>query len=97
MPKRDGTGPVGVGMITGRGLGPCAGANPPNYRPGFGAGFVRASSFPCRRGFSGWIGGFERDFAGDPVSPKTRKELLNDQKDLLKDRLEAIEKQLEEL
>jgi hypothetical protein len=95
MPKRDGTGPVGVGVMTGRGLGPCAGANPPNYRPRFGAGcgagFGWRLSFPCR------LGGFKSDFAGDSVSPKTRKELLNDQKDFLKDRLEAIEKQLEEL
>lgn len=36
MPGRDGTGPIGAGPITGRGLGFCTGA-------GFG--------FGCRRGF----------------------------------------------
>lgn len=35
MPGRDGTGPVGQGRLTGRGLGPCG----CGFRRGFGRGF----------------------------------------------------------
>ena len=35
MPRQDGTGPLGQGAITGRGLGPCGGG----MRRGFGQGF----------------------------------------------------------
>jgi len=37
MPKRDKTGPLGQGPITGRGLGPCGSG----MRQGFGIGFGR--------------------------------------------------------
>jgi len=38
MPNMDGTGPQGMGAMTGRGLGPCGGG----MRRGFGRGFGRA-------------------------------------------------------
>jgi len=38
MPGQDGTGPLGQGAMTGRGLGPCGGG----MRRGFGRGFGRA-------------------------------------------------------
>ncbi len=37
MPRRNGTGPCGMGAGTGRGLGPCGGG----FRRGFGCGFGR--------------------------------------------------------
>lgn len=37
MPNKDGTGPLGQGSLTGRGLGPCGGG----MRRGFGRGFGR--------------------------------------------------------
>ena len=37
MPRQDGTGPLGQGAITGRGLGPCGGG----MRRGFGRGLGR--------------------------------------------------------
>ena len=37
MPNRDGTGPMGQGPMTGRGLGPCGGG----MHRGFGRGFGR--------------------------------------------------------
>ena len=43
MPRRDGTGPIGAGAATGRGLGLCTGVNAAGYGAGFG--------FGCRRGF----------------------------------------------
>ena len=41
MPRQDGTGPLGQGAITGRGLGPCGGG----MRRGFGRGFCRGLEF----------------------------------------------------
>ncbi|HZK02527.1 MAG TPA: DUF5320 domain-containing protein [Anaerovoracaceae bacterium] len=94
MPRGDGTGPFGTGMMTGRGLGPCAGTNRTGYGSGFGFGLG------CRRGLGGRFGGFfgfGRGIAAEPISEKTQKELLKDQKSFFQDRLEAIEKQLDEL
>ncbi len=101
MPGRDGTGPVGSGAMTGRGLGPCNETDQPRFGGGFRSGFGFGSGFGsgyglglgCRRGFGNRAGGW---FSG-PISEKTRKEMLKDQKDFLHSRLEAIDKQLEDL
>ncbi len=86
MPRRDGTGPMGTGSMTGRGLGICTGADAVKYGAGLGMGLGLA----CRRGFG-------RGFAVNQNSSKTQKELLNEQKTMLQDRLEVIDKQLENL
>lgn len=78
MPRRDGTGPMGAGAATGRGLGFCSGVNAAGYGAGFG--------FGCRRGF-GII----------QTSPKTQKEILQEQKSLLENRLRIIDNQLENI
>ncbi|PHJ36910.1 hypothetical protein P378_19550 [Desulforamulus profundi] len=90
MPRRDGTGPMGLGSMTGRGLGFCTGANAVKYGAGLGLGL----GLGCRRGLGR---GFGRNFAVDQTSSKTQKELLQEQKDLLQSRLEVIDKQLENL
>ena len=92
MPRRNGTGPMGAGAMTGRGLGLCTGANAVKYGAGHGMGL--GLGFACRRGFGR---GFGRGFAINQTSPKTQKELLTEQKTMLQDRLEAIDKQLESL
>ena len=92
MPRRDGTGPMGAGSMTGRGLGLCTGANAVNYGAGRGMGVGRGLT--CRHGFGR---GFGRGSAINQTSSKTQKELLNEQKTMLQDRLEAIDKQLENL
>jgi hypothetical protein len=46
MPKMDGTGPMGQGQQTGRGLGPCNGG-------------IKMSWYGCRQG---WGAGFKRFF-----------------------------------
>ena len=66
MPRGDGTGPAGMGPITGRGAGLCAGYSVPGYmnaaggRGGFGfgrgGGFGRRNRF-CATGVPGWAGG----------------------------------------
>jgi hypothetical protein len=96
MPRRDGTGPMGVGSMTGRGLGLCTGANAVKYGAGIGMGL--GLGLACRRGFGRSFGrGFGRGFAINQTSSKTQKELLNEQKAMLQDRLEVIDKQLDNL
>ena len=49
MPRRDGTGPMGAGSMTGRGFGLCTGANAVKYGAGLGMGL--GLGLACRRGF----------------------------------------------
>jgi len=66
MPGFDGTGPLGQGPGTGRGLGPCgAGVRwfPRFWGRGFGFGRGRGFAFGRGRGFGrGWGRGFCRRF-----------------------------------
>lgn len=51
MPAGNGTGPNGMGPMTGRGAGYCAGNASPGYaNPGYGAGFGRGGGFGFGRG-----------------------------------------------
>jgi hypothetical protein len=96
MSRRDGTGPMGAGSMTGRGLGLCTGADAVKYGAGIGMGLGRGHA--CRRGFGrGFSRGFGRGFAFNQTSSKTQKELMNEQKTMLQNRLEVIDKQLENL
>ena len=79
--------------MTGRGLGLCTGASVVKYGAGLGM-MGLGLGLACRRGFGR---GFGRGFAINQTSPKTQKELLNEQKTMLQDRLEVIGKQLENL
>jgi len=60
MPRGDGTGPMGMGSMTGRGAGWCAGFGMPGYANpipgrGFGMGFGRGRGFfGGRGGGRGW-------------------------------------------
>jgi len=86
MPGRNGTGPMGAGAMTGRGLGLCSGAGnlARGARLGLGLGMA------CRRGF--------RMFSADEeMTANHRKELLQLQKNTLKNRLADIDRQLESL
>jgi len=89
MPGRDGSGPVGAGPMTGRGLGICRGVNKSvKYGSGRGLGLA------CRRSFGR---GFGRGYILNEASSKKRKELLQEQKAILQSRLEVIKKQLDNL
>ena len=59
MPGGDGTGPMGMGPMTGRAAGYCAGYGMPGYANpgsgrGFGAGFGRGRGFWGRGAGRGW-------------------------------------------
>ncbi len=89
MPKRDGTGPMGRGSMTGRGFGVCTGSKASGFGRGMGMG-LGLGFRGCRKeaGFSG--------VAVNNVAGNSDKEYLAEQKDLLEKRLELINKQLEE-
>lgn len=54
MPRRDATGPQGMGPLTGRGMGPCQGEarlGGAGYGRGFGRGFGRGLNRGYGRGY----------------------------------------------
>lgn len=92
MPRRDGTGPIGMGALTGRGFGFCGNGF---YGRGncYGMGFrERVFGYGPRYGFGyGYGRGYEfRDNI-------TEKEFLEKQKELLKSQINIIDKELENL
>lgn len=81
MPRGDGTGPVGLGPMTGAGAGRCAG----NGARG------RAGGYGCRRmyhetGLPGWVR------YGEPLRPE--KETLSREADLLESRLKQVREKM---
>lgn len=90
MPRRDRTGPMGVGAMTGRDLGLCTNASGIKCGVGLGLGL----GFACRHGFGR---GFGKSFSANQTIAKTKKESLLEQKNLLQSRLNVIDKQLENL
>lgn len=94
MPRGDGTGPVGQGPMTGRGLGRCAGNDAPGYGNGFfgrglGRGFGRGLGFG--RGFG---------FAGNnqvPYNEVSEKSWLENVINALKNQLQNLEKRRDDL
>ena len=91
MPGRDGTGPMGRGSMTGRGLGLCGGANADRFGAGFGQGLGLGCRGSRGRGFGRGLG---RNLTVDQAEAKTYKELLREQKDLLQSRIKLIDEQL---
>ncbi|MBW7863520.1 MAG: DUF5320 domain-containing protein [Candidatus Hydrogenedentes bacterium] len=104
MPRRDGTGPQGMGSMTGRGAGRCAGNNTPgrgansNGGSGFGgcgAGRGRRNGF-LATGLPGWmrfgLGGAAAAQPGDAerAALQTQAEMLERQLDDVKNRLNTL-------
>lgn len=69
MPGRNGSGPTGMGPMTGRGLGLCSGNPQPYYGCRSGMGYGRGQGFARGCGFGG--GRFRGRFpnAGYPAGP----------------------------
>lgn len=80
MPGYDGTGPIGKGSRTGRGLGQC------NNGRGFGISRRRGirADLGCRRGFG-------RYFYDDQLDPKIEKAILEKEKKDLEMELKNID------
>lgn len=91
MPGRDGTGPMGAGAGTGRGMGGCVGTKDNGQYPVYGLGRHR------RAGRGGMQGrGFGRGFAGAHPAT-TQKEALEQQRATLQARLDQVDDQLKNL
>lgn len=81
MPKFDGTGPIGAGSRTGRGLGPCGGGMA--LGRGYGRGFSRCypyCSCPYPR-----------------MTQKEEAEVLNEEAEILEEELKAVKERLSSL
>ena len=91
MPGRDGTGPMGVGAGTGRGMGGCVDAPVNGQYPVYGIGRQRRAG---RRELQGR--GFGGGFAGAyPTS--TQKDTLEQRRAALQARLDQVDGQLKNL
>ena len=105
MPRGDGTGPMGMGPMTGRAAGYCAGyptpglVNPVGGR-GLGMAWGRGGGFgrglAMRRGRGRAFG-----FAPAPFAPTPTREqeldMLRSQADWMKDQMDAINQRIGEL
>lgn len=103
MPRGDRTGPLGMGPMTGRGAGYCAGfaapgyMNPLGYAGGFGYGFGRGRGF--RRMYNatrlpGWAHYGYPEYAGADMEAADEREFLTNQAELLERQLQQIKKRL---
>jgi hypothetical protein len=108
MPRGDGTGPEGMGPMTGRGAGYCAGYDVPGYdNPMPGRGFGRGGGRGRRwrhwfyaTGLPGWLRFGRAPWWGAPAGPPTREqetEALKAQAGWLQQQLDAINKRIGEL
>ena len=112
MPRGDGTGPRGMGPMTGRAAGFCSGsANPGYFNPlsggRLGLGMRRGwTQFSAGRGWCRWNygpmnpGGVGYGFYASPgqgSSPAVEKQALKNQAEFLKSELELIKKRLEDI
>jgi len=94
MPGGDGTGPLGMGPMTGRAAGFCAGYGTPGYMNpipgrGYGMGFGRGRGFGGRGGGRGWAwGGVPY---GAPAMPYASAPTKEQELDMLKGQAEQFE------
>jgi hypothetical protein len=104
MPGRDQTGPMGMGAMTGRGAGICAGVGMPGYETagpgrGFGMGYGRRrrNRFYAT-GIPGWMR-FSGRYAGpyQNLDSGMERQSLKNQAEALQSELNAIKKRLSEI
>lgn len=88
MAYRDGTGPEGMGPMTGRGLGNCI---KEEGSSNYSTGYYRGCGMGRRGGGRGMGRGMGRGF----YQPVDRQDLLKNEKEILKSRLAEIENIIE--
>ncbi len=92
MPRRNGTGPQGLGAMTGRGMGYCQPANNQRFATGMGLGL--RYGYGCGCGY-----GYGRRAMNTNIRPLTADEIdkqLTAQKEMLQMRIKEIDQQLSE-
>ncbi|HKM04551.1 MAG TPA: DUF5320 domain-containing protein [Lachnospiraceae bacterium] len=98
MPRRDGTGPMGIGAMTGRGVGYCNPAmnstldNQPIYFGGYGCGRGNRRQF-CVAGAPGYQ---RNNYLKNSVE-MDEKTLLSNQETLLENQLKQIKDRLSKI
>jgi hypothetical protein len=109
MPRGDGTGPLGMGPMSGRAAGYCAGYSVPGYaHPGAGRGYGfwgrgRGGGRGWRNrfyatGLTGWQrAAFGWPGSGAPYAPHTAGPATAEEVELLKQQAEGMEKALAEV
>ncbi len=107
MPRGNGTGPMGLGAMTGRGAGYCTGYAMPGYANpvlgrGLGSGFGFGGGGHGRRnmfyatGRPGWLR-FGWPGSTAPMSPENEAAALKAQAEALQEQAEAINKRIAEI
>jgi len=110
MPRGDGTGPMGMGPMTGRAAGYCAGYGMPGFaNPAGGRGFGfwgRGGGRGGGRGFRsrfyatglpGWMRGGAYPMPYQQANPEMRRQALESQAQALQSELDLIKKEIAEL
>src|SRR6056297_888783 len=85
MPRGDRTGPNGMGPMTGRAFGFCAGNNAPGYASAPGPG--RGMAWGGGRGYAGFGRGMAWNRPEAPAAPENRKAVLEDEMSALEERM----------
>jgi hypothetical protein len=92
MPRFDGTGPIGQGPLTGRGMGNCtSNAIMPRFRMGFGRGFFRGRGFAWTPRMPAW------QIQQPEITESEEKQYLEEELEVLKEEMKEIEKRLKEI
>lgn len=105
MPRGNGTGPAGLGPMTGRRVGYCTGTAMPGYANpgmgrcqgmGFGAGGRGRRNMFYATGRPGWLR-FGWPGSTAPMSPENEAAVLKAQAAALQEQVEAITKRIAEI
>lgn len=100
MPRGDGTGPMGMGSMTGRGMGYCAGYAAPGFvNSGFGMGRGRGfRRMHYATGLPGWVRYGAYPYGSAPnayqMPDVNEKEILQKQADFLEKQLNDVRERL---
>ena len=98
MPRGDRTGPAGMGPLTGRAVGYCAGRNSPGFMNPYGgrlgAGFRRGRGVP----YPAWGSPYDDAYPyAPPYSAEQEKEALRGQVKFFEEQLETLRERIDEL
>ena len=94
MPYRDGSGPAGMGAMTGRRLGSCAGNRVPGQ---FNGGYGRGCGPGHHRGFGLGCGYYHRPYRPPVQTEEGEKEYLKSMAQSLEGELKVIQERLNQL
>ncbi len=108
MPRGDGTGPMGMGPMTGRAAGYCAGYSVPGFMNPYGGRFGGGFGWGRGRGWGWGIGAYTGGVPygavpyrtvpyGSYYSSEQEMQYLQNQAKFLNDQLEQIQKRISEL